>query len=372
MPPRHAYWTILVDNLPTAFRAADRLDLLPTFERLRRKHPSAMLMWFARGRLWPSPEAAMAAGRTPDARRGRDWRPGGEHRDPRERFKKERQERNAERRRERFEQREARGARGWPRPDRDAGRPAGGSRPPVRRPEEVRGERRPPPPGDRRTGGRDQRPPGRREPPRQERTRERPREAGRGGGRDSHQDRLRRADREGWRPRGEKPAERKGFGRPGPRGTGREARPDTGWRPPRRDAGGGGPRQEHAGRPRERGAPGPPDRKGPGVRQPWRDERGRDGARGGSRPGGGDRRQRPPSRRARPRPEPARERTQPPAPPPVPPPGPDRPPRPGEEPSPVPARTEESVTPTPPPERGRRRDGRAQGERPPSRGGRKP
>ena len=38
MPPRHAYWTILVDDLPTAFRAAEREDLLPTFERLRKKH----------------------------------------------------------------------------------------------------------------------------------------------------------------------------------------------------------------------------------------------------------------------------------------------------------------------------------------------
>src|SRR5918995_1450569 len=58
MPPRHAYWTIIVDDRPTAFRAAQRDELLPTFERLRRKHPSAALRWFARGRLWDSPDAA--------------------------------------------------------------------------------------------------------------------------------------------------------------------------------------------------------------------------------------------------------------------------------------------------------------------------
>src|SRR3990172_4199264 len=49
------------------------------------------MKWFARGRLWESPEEAQAARRAPKAlleKRGRDWRPGGEHRNPRERFKK--------------------------------------------------------------------------------------------------------------------------------------------------------------------------------------------------------------------------------------------------------------------------------------------
>src|SRR5687767_7917255 len=31
MPPRHAYWTIIVDDQPTSFRAHDVEELLPTF-----------------------------------------------------------------------------------------------------------------------------------------------------------------------------------------------------------------------------------------------------------------------------------------------------------------------------------------------------
>ena len=58
MPPRHAYWTILIGDSPTAFRARERDELLPTFERLRAKQPDAVLKWFERGRLWASPEEA--------------------------------------------------------------------------------------------------------------------------------------------------------------------------------------------------------------------------------------------------------------------------------------------------------------------------
>ena len=58
MPPRFAYWTILAGGLPTAFRATDREDLLPTFRRIQEKHPDAEMKWFARGRLWTSPEEA--------------------------------------------------------------------------------------------------------------------------------------------------------------------------------------------------------------------------------------------------------------------------------------------------------------------------
>ena len=36
MPPRYAYWTILVDGGPTAFRAAEPDELLPTLKRLQR------------------------------------------------------------------------------------------------------------------------------------------------------------------------------------------------------------------------------------------------------------------------------------------------------------------------------------------------
>jgi hypothetical protein len=91
VPPRYAYWTILIDNKPTAFRAREKEEMLPTFHQLRRTNTDVVLKWFARGRLWESPEAAQAAGReTAAAResRGRGWRPGGAHRDPRDRFKK--------------------------------------------------------------------------------------------------------------------------------------------------------------------------------------------------------------------------------------------------------------------------------------------
>ena len=54
MPPRYAYWTILVDNQPTAFRAGSMEDLTPTFKRLKEKHPSAVMMWFQNGKLWNS------------------------------------------------------------------------------------------------------------------------------------------------------------------------------------------------------------------------------------------------------------------------------------------------------------------------------
>ncbi len=95
MPPRHAYWTIIYGNQPTAFRAATSEELLPTLRQLQSKHPDAIMMWFARGRLWRSPEEArenLIGRRTRPAaprqsERGRAWRPGGTHRDPRDRFK---------------------------------------------------------------------------------------------------------------------------------------------------------------------------------------------------------------------------------------------------------------------------------------------
>ena len=90
MPPRYSYWTILAGGLPTAFRAAERADLLPTFNRIREKHPDAEMKWFARGRLWQSPDEAQADLQRARVRRDRDWRPGGDHRDPREAFKNKR------------------------------------------------------------------------------------------------------------------------------------------------------------------------------------------------------------------------------------------------------------------------------------------
>jgi hypothetical protein len=89
VPPRYAYWTILIDNQPTAFRARDQEELLPTLNQLRRKNSAVVMKWFARGRLWDTPEQAQWA-RTnltgSEEKRKKDWRPGGEHKDPRARF----------------------------------------------------------------------------------------------------------------------------------------------------------------------------------------------------------------------------------------------------------------------------------------------
>ncbi len=120
MPPRHAYWTILIGNAPTAFRAHDRGDLVPTFERLRQKQPDVTMKYFARGRLWESPEEARAEAmrRPPAETRGRDWRPGGAHRDPRDRFKAKPDRRRAD----------------GPRPERPAGDEPRGGWSPKRKP----------------------------------------------------------------------------------------------------------------------------------------------------------------------------------------------------------------------------------------------
>ena len=93
MPPRYAYWTILIENKPTAFRAREKEELLPTLQQLRRTNKDVVMKWFARGRLWESREderESWQRGRTAvgTAPRGHDWRPGGQHKDPRDRFKK--------------------------------------------------------------------------------------------------------------------------------------------------------------------------------------------------------------------------------------------------------------------------------------------
>jgi hypothetical protein len=54
MPPRYAYWTILVGDQPTAFRSGSQEDLMPTFKRLQAKSPDAKMLWFQNGKLWPS------------------------------------------------------------------------------------------------------------------------------------------------------------------------------------------------------------------------------------------------------------------------------------------------------------------------------
>jgi hypothetical protein len=91
MPPRFMFWTILIDSKPTAFRAREQAELLPTLQQLRRTNPDVVMKWFARGRLWDSPEQERAARSQPKRvaeKRGRDWRPGGRHEDPRAKFRR--------------------------------------------------------------------------------------------------------------------------------------------------------------------------------------------------------------------------------------------------------------------------------------------
>ena len=52
MPPRYAYWTILIDDKATAFRAREREELQPTFAQLQRKNANVTMRWFARGKLF--------------------------------------------------------------------------------------------------------------------------------------------------------------------------------------------------------------------------------------------------------------------------------------------------------------------------------
>lgn len=105
MPPRFAYWTILIDNAPTAFRAREAEELLPTVAQLRRTNANVILKWFARGRLWDSQQQERddfqrrkwrparphggAGGEVQPERRSKEWRPGGDHKDPRARFKRD-------------------------------------------------------------------------------------------------------------------------------------------------------------------------------------------------------------------------------------------------------------------------------------------
>ena len=100
MGERHAFWVIVTGTTPTAFRSRYREDLLPTLTQLLRTAPDAMLQWFDRGKLWASPEAARdalkaerQASRPRD--RDRDWRPGGDHKDPRARYKLTRDQKRA-------------------------------------------------------------------------------------------------------------------------------------------------------------------------------------------------------------------------------------------------------------------------------------
>lgn len=87
MPPRYAYWTILLGNEPTSFRSGSQEELLPTLNRLKQKHPEARMMWWQNGKLWNSrldaQEAMRARGEMGRAKDFRQSKPMGERRAPR-------------------------------------------------------------------------------------------------------------------------------------------------------------------------------------------------------------------------------------------------------------------------------------------------
>ena len=54
MPPRYAYWTILIGDEPTAFRSGSQEELMPTLKRLQQRQAGARMMWWQNGKLWNS------------------------------------------------------------------------------------------------------------------------------------------------------------------------------------------------------------------------------------------------------------------------------------------------------------------------------
>lgn len=105
MPPPHSFWVILIGKTPTSFRAKEREDLVPTLRQLQRTQTDVTLRWFEGGKVWESPEAALGAAKlaATEARekRTREWRPGGEHRDPKARFELTRDQKRAKFKRDR-------------------------------------------------------------------------------------------------------------------------------------------------------------------------------------------------------------------------------------------------------------------------------
>ena len=277
MPPRHAYWTIIIDDQPTAFRAHDPEELLPTLNRLREKNSSAVMKWFERGQLFDSRDQAREVGlgqgerrwegprpdrddegprftarpRRDDTRpdggrsekpapRDKHWRPGGDHRDPRQKYKdakKAKWNRFKDKIRERHEERGPRNPESFTPPHGDK----------LRQPPERQAETRPP--RDRRPEWRDDR------DDRGERSQDRgPREPWRPGpAAKPHGDKLGARARPEWRRDDERP----GGAKPG---GDRERRP---WsnRPPRQDA----DREKRAWNDR------PPRRENDREQRPWSD-----------------------------------------------------------------------------------------------------
>jgi hypothetical protein len=148
------FWVILAGNTPTAFRGRDRSALLPTFKQLQRTQPTVSLQWFENNRLWSSPEEALAvfkARRAAEPRRAREWRPGGDHVDPRARFELTRDQKRA-----RFKRnlRRPAGPAGRSGPGSPGSSGPGGPAGPDSRPRRPRPPRPPGPPRDHRNKGR--------------------------------------------------------------------------------------------------------------------------------------------------------------------------------------------------------------------------
>jgi 23S rRNA pseudouridine2605 synthase len=99
MPPPTRFWVVLIGKTPTSFHAKEREDLLPTLRQLQRTQKDVSLRWFERGKVWESPEAAMGAAKLAETeareKRTKEWRPGGEHRDPKARFELTRDQKRA-------------------------------------------------------------------------------------------------------------------------------------------------------------------------------------------------------------------------------------------------------------------------------------
>lgn len=244
MPAPRSFWVILIGKTPTSFRANAREDLVPTLRQLQRTQTDVTLRWFERGKVWESPEAALGAAKlaatTAREKRTKEWRPGGEHRDPKARFELTRDQKRAKFKRERsgsddgpkspFGPRPDGPRPDRPRPDRpwsDRSKPAGRpDRPWSERPKSPFGDRGPRAPrGDARDRGEDRgRPPSgdRRDRPFGERPPRRDRPSGPPMENPFGKDRPAGENRRGPRP------ERRPFD--GGRG---ERRPSSPGRPPR-------------------------------------------------------------------------------------------------------------------------------------------
>ncbi|MSO49094.1 MAG: hypothetical protein EXQ49_04210 [Acidobacteria bacterium] len=257
MPPSHSFWVILIGKTPTSFRGKEREDLVPTLRQLQRTQTDVTLRWFERGKVWESPEAAIGASKLAETeareKRTKEWRPGGEHRDPRARFEMTRDQKRAKFKREQT------GGDGpksespfGPRPPRED-RPRPSDRPRSDRPwsDRKKPDGRPPrPPFDRAKSDRP------------------------------------RSDRP-WspggppRPREDRPAGRSPFPDRGPRPPRRDDREGGQGRPPRRDRPPGPPMENPFGdRPKRERRPDRPDRRpdrGPDTGRPGRPPVGRGG-----------------------------------------------------------------------------------------------